>query len=105
MEQKIINQENMDENLQEQPTNNEDTIATVKEHFQKQLEEEKKKHAEEIEKLNKQLEEEKKRHIQDIRDILTAGQISIPQGNERNQTEEELILNNMRSHFNLKGVK
>lgn len=96
--------EQNDEKKQEQTPQEQETIATVKAHFQKELEEEKKKHNEEVEKLKKQLEEEKSRHIQNIKDILSSGSVRIPQEEERTQTEEETILKNMRSKFNLKGV-
>lgn len=77
------------------------TIAEVTAHFQKQLNEEKKKYKEEIARLSKQIEEEKQRHIQDIRDILTAGKIQIPTDGTRTQTEEDKLLNEMRAKFNI----
>lgn len=90
---------------QPKPTPNNEELTTVKavtEHFQKQLDEEKKKHAEEIAKLEKEIKDEKERHIKDIQDILTAGKISIPQDDTHNPTEEEELLKNMRKSFNLK---
>lgn len=92
------------QNPEEKKDEQKETIATVKAHFQKQFDEEKKKHNEEIERLKKQLEDEKARHIQNIKDILSTGSVQIPQDEERSQTEEEIILKNMRSKYNLKGA-
>lgn len=85
----------------EKPTEQNETIATVKAHFQKQLDEEKKKHEEEINKLNKQLEEEKARHIQNIKDILSSGKVSIPNEETHAPSEEEEILKTMRAKYHL----
>lgn len=81
---------------------NPETIETVTKHYQQQLEEEKKKHQEEIQKLKTELENEKKRHIQDIRDILTAGKIQIPENENKTISEEEALTEKLRSKFNLK---
>lgn len=96
-EQNEIKQEEMQG--QEKPN---ETIELVKQEFKKQLEEEKRKHAEEIAKLNKKIEEEHARHIQDIKDILSTGHVSIPQDEQHAPTEEEEILNKMRAIYNLK---
>lgn len=89
-----------DEIVVDEEQQNEETIRTVTEHFQKQLEDEKKKHAEEVVKLEAKLKAEQERHIKDIRDILTAGKISIPQ-EEHELAEEEQIINRLRAKFNL----
>lgn len=99
----------MENNQQNEPKDQQneieqETIKTVTAHFQNQLDEEKKKHKEEITKLKQELENEKQRHIQDIRDILTAGKIQIPQ-DDKPANEEETVLNNLRERFNLKGDK